>query len=63
MRLLSLIPTIGCCLTGWGADVAPSITTQPAALTVPAGCPVTFAVSATGTEPLACQSFNTALGR
>lgn len=32
-----------CCLTVRAADVAPSISTQPSALTVPAGCPVTFA--------------------
>lgn len=42
---------------------APLITTQPQNVEVPAGCPATFAVTAAGTEPLACQSFNTALGR
>lgn len=52
MRFSQFIVAIGCCLT---IQAAPIITTQPQAVEVPAGCPVTFTVTASGTAPLAYQ--------
>ena len=39
----------------WPPQVAPSITTQPASLTVTPGATATFSVGATGTDPLSYQ--------
>jgi hypothetical protein len=54
--VLVTISLAGCSTIGGGTNpVAPSLMVQPASVTVTAGQPATFSVSATGTSPLSYQ--------